>query len=111
VFSRTSACTVLSFAGSGSYGGRLPSVWSFFCSLFSKAPELKVNCEVSDGLEAVRKAEELQPDLILLDIGLPSLNGIEAARQCSQLTTRTDSGRRVRSGVTSRKAMLLLAFS
>ena len=37
--------------------------------------------EVSDGLDAVQKARELQPDLILLDIGLPTLNGIEAARQ------------------------------
>jgi CheY-like chemotaxis protein len=36
--------------------------------------------EVSDGLEAVQKAEELQPDLIQLDVGLPTLNGIEAAR-------------------------------
>jgi DNA-binding NarL/FixJ family response regulator len=35
--------------------------------------------EVSDGLEAVRKAQELKPDLILLDIGLPRLNGIEVA--------------------------------
>jgi len=32
-------------------------------------------------LEAVRKAEELRPDLILLDIGLPEINGIEAARR------------------------------
>jgi DNA-binding NarL/FixJ family response regulator len=49
-------------------------------------PELQVVCEASDGLEAVHKAEELQPDLILLDIGLPKLNGIEAARLIRQLS-------------------------
>ena len=42
--------------------------------------------EASDGLEAVQKAEELKPDLILLDIGLPSLNGIAAARQIRKLS-------------------------
>ena len=40
---------------------------------------------MSDGLEAVRKAKELMPDLILLDIGLPTLNGIEAARRIRNL--------------------------
>ena len=49
-------------------------------------PELQVIGEVSDGLEAVHKAEKLQPDLIVLDIGLPSLNGIEAARQIRELS-------------------------
>jgi len=37
--------------------------------------------EVADGSDAVQKAQELQPELVLLDIGLPKLNGIEAARQ------------------------------
>lgn len=57
--------------------------------MFSKTPELQVICEVSDGLEAVHKAEELQPDLILLDIGLPTLNGIEAARQIRKLASKS----------------------
>jgi CheY-like chemotaxis protein len=42
---------------------------------------LQVIGEVSDGLQAVERAEKLQPDLVLLDIGLPELNGIEAARR------------------------------
>lgn len=51
------------------------------CSILEKMPELQVICQAPNGLEAVQRAEELQPDLILLDIGLPTLNGIEAARQ------------------------------
>ena len=51
------------------------------CSILGRNPRLQIVGEVSDGLEAVRKAEELQPDLILLDVGLPTLNGIEAARR------------------------------
>ena len=55
------------------------------CSMLGKNPELQVVGEASDGLEAVRKAEELQPDLIVLDLGLPILNGLEAARQIRKL--------------------------
>jgi DNA-binding NarL/FixJ family response regulator len=55
------------------------------CSTLGKKQDLQVICEVSDGLEAVQKAQELKPDLILLDIGLPTLNGIAAARQIRQL--------------------------
>jgi DNA-binding NarL/FixJ family response regulator len=53
----------------------------FVCSTLKQRPGLQVAGEASDGLEAVRKAEELQPDLIVLDLGLPSLNGLEAARR------------------------------
>ena len=57
----------------------------FICSALGKNPSLLVVGEACDGVEAVQKAEELQPDLIVLDLGLPKLNGIEAARQIRQL--------------------------
>jgi DNA-binding NarL/FixJ family response regulator len=57
----------------------------FVSSMILMKPELQVVGEASDGLEAVQKAVELKPDLIVLDIGLPALNGIEAARQIRKL--------------------------
>lgn len=57
----------------------------FVCSTLEKVPDLQVICEVSDGLEAVQKAKELQPDLIVLDIGLPKMNGFEVARRIRKL--------------------------
>jgi DNA-binding NarL/FixJ family response regulator len=48
-------------------------------------PDMRVVGVASDGLEAVVKAEEFQPDLVLLDIRLPTVNGIEAARQIRRL--------------------------
>jgi DNA-binding NarL/FixJ family response regulator len=58
----------------------------FVCSTLEQRPDLQVISEASDGLEAVQKAEELQPHLIVLDIGLPRLNGIEAARRIRKLS-------------------------
>lgn len=57
----------------------------FVSSIVETEPGWQILCEVSDGLEAVYKAEELQPDLVLLDIGLPELNGIEAAQQMRKI--------------------------
>jgi two-component system, NarL family, response regulator NreC len=56
------------------------------CSLLSNDPILDVVCETADGEDAVRKAEELQPDLVLLDISLPGISGIEAARRIRSLS-------------------------
>lgn len=57
----------------------------FIASLLDERSDLKVICGVSNGLEAVQKAQDLKPDLILMDIGLPGLNGIEAARRICTL--------------------------
>lgn len=61
----------------------------FICSTLRKRPELQIIGEAADGLEAVQKAKELQPDLIMLDIGLPSLNGIDAARRILKQSPKT----------------------
>ena len=50
-------------------------------SLLDKNSGLQVVAKASDGLDAVAKARQLRPDLILMDIGLPKLNGLEAARR------------------------------
>jgi DNA-binding NarL/FixJ family response regulator len=55
------------------------------CRTIGGMRDTQVIGEASDGLNAIRKAEELQPDLIVLDIGLPALNGIEAARRIRKL--------------------------
>jgi DNA-binding NarL/FixJ family response regulator len=61
----------------------------FITTTLAKEPKFTVVGEVSDGLTAVVRAEELQPDLVLLDIGLPSLNGIEAAKRIRKAAPRT----------------------
>jgi DNA-binding NarL/FixJ family response regulator len=57
--------------------------------LLTEDDNLEVVSEASDGLEAVQKCEQLQPDLVLLDIHLPKMSGFEVARQLSELSPST----------------------
>ena len=58
----------------------------FISSELQKDSSLQAIGEVSDGQQAVQRAQELQPDLILLDIGLPTISGIQAARRIREVS-------------------------
>jgi DNA-binding NarL/FixJ family response regulator len=52
-----------------------------FASLLAREADMEVVASTGSGLDAVRLAAELAPDVVVMDIGLPDLSGIEAARQ------------------------------
>lgn len=58
----------------------------FIANKLEQQPELRIVAEVADGMEAVQKAHELQPDLILMDVGLPTIDGIEATRRIQKVS-------------------------
>ncbi len=56
------------------------------CSLLRSEPAFDVICEGADGIEAVTRAEELQPEVIVLDISMPGMNGLEAAQRIRRVS-------------------------
>jgi DNA-binding NarL/FixJ family response regulator len=59
------------------------------CSILAQDRDFEVIAESSDGLDAVEKSRQLLPNLVLLDIGLPGLNGLEAARRILEVSPET----------------------
>src|SRR5512133_2265773 len=56
--------------------------------LLNRAPEIEVVGEASDGLEALNFVKELHPDVLLLDIEMPVMDGIEVARRLQELNLK-----------------------
>jgi DNA-binding NarL/FixJ family response regulator len=54
-------------------------------SLLETEPDIKVVAEAADGLDALRACEEQQPDVVIVDVGMPKLNGIEVAERVQKL--------------------------
>ena len=56
--------------------------------LFSEQPDFEVAGTASDGLEAIRKAQALKPDIVIMDIGMPNLDGIQATHEIKKTNDR-----------------------
>ena len=59
-------------------------------SILQAEPDWEVVAEASDGREAVRKVEELKPDVVVIDLGMPDLNGLTATKQILQTQPKTE---------------------
>jgi two-component system chemotaxis response regulator CheY len=55
------------------------------CELFKHEADFEVCGEAANGKEAIEKAQELRPDLIVLDLSMPVMNGLDAARVLKRL--------------------------
>jgi len=59
------------------------------CALLQAQPDWEICGEAADGRDALEKTQKLRPDVVILDIGMPSLNGLEATRQILKSNPQT----------------------
>jgi DNA-binding NarL/FixJ family response regulator len=64
------------------------SVRKKICERIKSHPGLEVICEAANGLEGARNAEELQPDVVVLDVSMPIFGGIEAAARIRRVAPK-----------------------
>jgi len=55
-----------------------------FALILGQEPDMEIIAEVGNGREAVRLAKELKPSIVVMDVAMPDLNGVEAARQIAE---------------------------
>lgn len=60
------------------------------CALLARESDFNVVCDTADGIQAVAKAKEHQPDLIVLDISMPGMDGFETARQIRRFSPASE---------------------
>jgi DNA-binding NarL/FixJ family response regulator len=66
-----------------------PVVREGLISMISREPDFKVVAEANNGLEAIEKAKQYKPDVILMDLRMPELDGVEAIRQIAEVEPET----------------------
>jgi len=59
-------------------------------NLLGEHPEWEIVDEAGDGIEAVEKADRLKPDVIVLDVSMPRMNGLEACRQIRKMVPQSE---------------------
>jgi DNA-binding NarL/FixJ family response regulator len=58
------------------------------CDMFQREEDFNICGEAENGREAIEKAQQLQPDLVVLDMSMPVMNGLDAARALKRLMPR-----------------------